>query len=195
MKYQKDNITSNSAEAFEQMYVANYHKIRSFCFGYIKDENTAKCIAQDVFVAVWNNRANLSFSDDLLPYLFVLAKNMCLNILKREKVKRSYNDYGSMLNRENLNYSSLKELPVSILYGKELEELLSKALEKMPETVKSTFCLSRFRNMKYEEISKCQDISVKTVEYRIMYALRVLRQALREYLPVLLGFISIRLFY
>ncbi|MDD3990012.1 MAG: RNA polymerase sigma-70 factor [Bacteroidales bacterium] len=195
MNIQGDNTKSNTAEAFGQMYISNYHKIRSFCFGYIKDENIAKCIAQDVFVVVWNNRNNLSFSDELLPYLFVLAKNMCLNILKREKVKQSYKDYKTRISRESLNYSSLKEVSINSLYGKEVEDLIKKAIEQMPDTVKSTFCLSRFRDMKYGDIAKCQDISVKTVEYRIMCALRILRRALRDYLPVLLGYFSTRLFY
>jgi len=192
---QGDSTKSNTTKAFEQMYVSNYHKIRSFCNGYLKDENVSRCVAQDVFVAVWSNRANLSFSDELLPYLFVLAKNMCLNILKREKVKQNYKDYKTRIGRESLNYASLKEVSINSLYGKEVEELLKKAVSQMPETVKSTFCLSRFSDMKYGEIAKCQNISVKTVEYRIMCALRILRRTLRDYLPVILGYISTRLFY
>jgi RNA polymerase sigma-70 factor (ECF subfamily) len=191
---QSDNKKSNSAFAFEQMYISNYHKIRSFCFGYLRDYDASKCVAQDVFVVVWNNRKNLVFSDELLPYLFILAKNMCLNILKREKVKKNYNEYGKRSIRNFLNYSSLKDSSLGLLYGQEIEKLINNAMQKMPETVRSTFCLSRFKNLKYEEIAKYQGISVKTVEYRIMYALRILRNVLSDYLPVILGYLLMKLF-
>lgn len=188
-----DNVETNATTAFEQMYVSHYHKIKSFCNYYLRDPELSKCIAQDVFVSAWNNRRDLSFSNELLPYLFVLAKNMCLNVLKREKVKNNYIEYGKSYNRDILNYNSLKEPSIGILYGKEMEQLVSGALQKMPQTVRSTFLLSRYKNLKYEQIAKTQNISIKTVEYRIMYALRVLRLALKDYLPILLGYLAMKL--
>ena len=194
MHTKRHKLVSSSASAFEQMYISNYHKIKSFCNHYLRDDNLSKNVAQDVFVSVWNNRENLDFSDELLPYLFVLAKNMCLNILKREKVKQNYSDYGKSQNRDSLNYTSLRDSSIGMLYGNEVEKLLNDALLKMPDSVRSTFCMSRFNHLKYEEIAINQKISVKTVEYRIMYALRVLRKILKDYLPILLGYLSLRLF-
>ncbi|MFA5848514.1 MAG: RNA polymerase sigma-70 factor [Bacteroidales bacterium] len=191
---QKDNEKNNSASAFEEIYLSYYHKIRSFCRNYLRDDDLSKSVAQEVFVAVWNNRENLNFSDELLPYLFILAKNRCLNILKRDKVQHCYSEYGFNYNRESLNYDSLKDSTINVLYGNEVEHLLNEALLKMPETVRSTFCQSRFRNLTYEEIAGIQNISIKTVEYRIMYALRVLRKILKDYLPILLGYLSAELF-
>ncbi len=194
MQIKRDKVGNSLASDFEQMYVDNFHKIRSFCNHYLTDDNLSKNVAQDVFVSVWNNRENLTFSDELLPYLFVLAKNMCLNILKREKVKQNYSEYGRRQNRDALNLESLKDSSIGLLYGNEVEKLLNVALQKMPDSVRSTFCLSRFSNLKYDEIARDQEISVKTVEYRIMYALRVLRKILKDYLPILLGYLTMRLF-
>lgn len=191
---QKDNEKNNSAFAFEEIYILHYHKIQSFCRNYLRNDNLSKCVAQEVFVAVWINRENLNFNDELLPFLFILAKNRCLNIIKREKVKHSYSEYGYNHNRESLNYSSLKDSTINVLYVKEVERLLNEALLRMPDNVRSTFCMSRFKNLKYEEIAKKQNVSIKTVEYRIMYALRVLRKILKDYLPILLGYITIQLF-
>lgn len=190
----KDVKKVNSAFAFEQMYILHYHKIRSFCNGYLKDEEESKCIAQEVFVAVWNNRESLVFNDDLLPYLFMLAKNQSLNVLKKNKVRQNHIDHSLHLNRESLNYNALMDNTINILYGKEVEGLFAEALKQMPANVKSTFLLSRFKRLKYEEIAKVQFISVKTVEYRMMFALRVLRKMLKDYLPIFLGYMCAKLF-
>lgn len=187
-------MKNNTAAEFEQLYICNYHKIRSFCNHYLRDDDLSKNVAQDVFVTVWKNRDSLNFSEELLPYLFILAKNICLNILKREKVKQNYTEYGMSHNRNSLNMTSLRESSVGILFGREIEKILNDALLKMPVGVRSTFCMSRFKNLKYDEIAKMQNISVKTVEYRIMYALRVLRKLLKDYLPIILGYLSMKLF-
>jgi RNA polymerase sigma-70 factor (ECF subfamily) len=194
MQVKHGNIIKNSAADFEQLYVDNYHKIRSFCNHYLRDDDMSKSVAQDVFVSIWNNREALQFTNELLPYLFVLAKNSCLNILLREKVKRKHSEHGKRVQRDALNFSSLKESSVTNLYGKEVEGIIKNAFENMPDTVRATFCLSRFKNLKYEEIAIKQDISIKTVEYRIMYALRILRKFLKDYLPVMLGFIVTNLY-
>jgi RNA polymerase sigma-70 factor (ECF subfamily) len=47
------------------------------------------------------------------------------------------------------------------------------------------FKLSRFEELKYQEIADQLNISVKTVENQIGKALRIMREQLREYLPVL----------
>jgi len=181
-------------EVFEHIYVENFYKIRSFCYNYIRDEAASKCAAQEVFITVWENRHNLDLSNNILPYLFVLAKNRCLNILKQNKVRQKHSDYCFKHTNESVNFSALKDSTINKLYSAEIEHLFVQAMDKLPEKVKSTYSLSRQNNYKYDEIAEIQGISIKTVEYRIMYALRVLRIVLKDYLPILLGYIFTNLF-
>jgi RNA polymerase sigma-70 factor, ECF subfamily len=67
---------------------------------------------------------------------------------------------------------------------------ISRAIEKLPEQCRLIFRLSRFDEMKYAEIAAHLNISVKTVENQMGKALRILREELKEYLPLLLLFIS-----
>ena len=60
----------------------------------------------------------------------------------------------------------------------------------MKEPVRSAFHLSRFCNMTNEEVAKELGISVKTVEYRISSALRILKKNLRDFIPVVVIMLS-----
>ncbi|MPM28975.1 hypothetical protein SDC9_75513 [bioreactor metagenome] len=193
----KNDNMETVATAFETMYVSNFHKIRSFCFGYLRDDALAENVSQDVFVTAWSNRDSLDFGEDLLPYLFVVAKNRCLNELKRGKLRKTHSDYSLRKEKEALFCSSLKAMQLDLLYRKDLEYELNRIFDKMPRSVSSTFKLSRFGNLKYDEIAKVERISVKTVEYRIMFALRILRKSLKSHFPlmVLLGYLLFRLLY
>jgi RNA polymerase sigma-70 factor, ECF subfamily len=194
MSNKDHNNKEDVAVAFEEMYSIYFNRIKSFCYNYLRDEAVAKCTTQEVFITVWENRANLSFTDEIAPYLFLLAKNRCLNLLKREKIHQKFTDVSRKHTNESINCAALKDVAINSLYSKEIEQLFDVAVKKMPEKVKSTYYLSRFNNFKYEQIAEIQNISVKTVEYRIMFALRILRKILKDYLPLLLGYFANSLF-
>jgi RNA polymerase sigma-70 factor (ECF subfamily) len=67
---------------------------------------------------------------------------------------------------------------------KELNINLQKAIYDLPDHLRSTFELSRLEGKKYTEIAEIQHISVKTVEYRISQALKILKTRLSEYLTL-----------
>ena len=73
---------------------------------------------------------------------------------------------------------------------REVETHLAKALNKLPEKCRAIFHLSRFEELKYQEIATQLDISIKTVETHMGKALRILRKEMKEFLP----FIALMLF-
>jgi RNA polymerase sigma-70 factor (ECF subfamily) len=68
--------------------------------------------------------------------------------------------------------------PDEELAFEELASSYAKALEKMPETQRVVFLMSRNDELKYSEIATCLDISVKAVEKRMSAALQFLRTEL-----------------
>ena len=63
-------------------------------------------------------------------------------------------------------------------------------MSKLPEQCRLVFKLSRFEDLKYAEIADQLNISVKTVENQMGKALRVMREQLKDYLPLLLVLIN-----
>ena len=60
--------------------------------------------------------------------------------------------------------------------------MLSEALDALPTEQREAFRKSRSEGLKYEEIARDSQVSVKTVEYRISQVLKKLRLALADYL-------------
>ena len=59
------------------------------------------------------------------------------------------------------------------------------AMQKLPEQCRIIFKLSRFEELKYQEIADQLNISIKTVENQMGKALKIMREQLREYLPLI----------
>jgi len=173
-----------NAKLFEDIYRRHFKKVVYFAFRYLNDQEKAHNIAQDVFLALWGQMDILDQKGDVLPYLFIMTKYRCLNWLRKEKQHEKFKS--NTLTDYDISITALTDESSTSLYQTEIEVLVNEALKKMPDKVKETFVLSRFKNLKNKEIATLQSISVKTVEYRISFAFRVLRKILKDYVSILL---------
>ena len=65
---------------------------------------------------------------------------------------------------------------------KELEELINRTLEKLPERRRCIFKMHRMEGKKYAEIASLLTVSVKTVEAEMTKALKTLRKEVEKYI-------------
>ena len=66
--------------------------------------------------------------------------------------------------------------------NKELEELINRTLEKLPERRRCIFKMHRMEGKKYAEIASLLTVSVKTVEAEMTKALKTLRKEVEKYI-------------
>lgn len=68
--------------------------------------------------------------------------------------------------------------PLETIQYSELNELVVKTIEKLPERCGEIFYLNRFEGLKYREIAEKLSVSVKTVEANMGRALKEFRRAI-----------------
>lgn len=168
-------------QQFEDLFRENLHKIQFIAKHYLKDTDLSKNVAQDVFSTLWEKRHDVDFSRPMLPYLSVLTKNRCLNILKNQKIVQRFRDSNSD-DTNQLKIDLINSTTEEKIFSGELESIMFDSMEKMSESIRTAFILSRFENKKYKEIADIQKVSIKTIEYRIMSALKVLRRGMKDYI-------------
>ncbi len=172
-------ISRGDKSAFEQVFRAYYQPLCNYAVPLIKDVDEAEEVVQNVFFNIWNKRGELEVTS-LKSYLYRAVRNDCLNKLKHGKIKAVYaEDYKKTAN-------STFDDASKTLQAKELNRHIQEAIGALPEQCGIVFRMSRFENLKYSEISEQLGISVKTVENHMGKALKVLRQRLKDYLPILL---------
>ena len=121
----------------------------------------------------------LNIQTSLKSYLYRATYNDCMNILKHLQVRQRHQDHVSYFHDRTSENAS------SRLQENELKNELQKAINLLPEKCRTIFQMSRFEELKYQEIADQLDISIKTVENQMGKALKVLRHALADYLPLL----------
>ena len=163
-------------EIFNAIFHKYYNNVIYYALHYLDTYEEAQDVAHDVFASLWQRLDQ--YEDNAFPVLITMAKNKCLNILRKEKYKREHSQYVERSRRLELRLESLENSSLELLLRNDAMKVVMETLEKMPPKTKEAFILSRFNHKTYSEIASMQEISEKTVEYRISCALRLLRQAM-----------------
>jgi RNA polymerase sigma-70 factor (family 1) len=167
----KTNTTQLDLKQFEVLYKTYQPGLVNFAFFYLKNEQEAIDLVQELFISIWEKKDSSPITDNPKSYLMTSVKNRCFNKLTRNK-----NNSNSIELLGDILIS--QEDTSSAIETKQTEEQILKSIDKLPEKCKEIFVLSRFEQMSYKEIAATLNISAKTVENQIGNALKFLRKEL-----------------
>jgi RNA polymerase sigma-70 factor (ECF subfamily) len=155
--------------AFNKLYHFYYTPLFTYCLKYIKDENLAQEVVNDVFVKIWKNKNTLTITNSAKGYLFTAVKNTSFDYLRKNK-----NNNKADLN-EAIHFECVTAKADVALDNEKLYDVVMHAIEKLPTHCKQIFRMSREEGLKYHEIATKLGISIKTVETQVSRALKVIR--------------------
>ena len=158
-----------SASEFKAIFDEHYQWLCDYIFKLSGDFDLTEDIVQEVFIDIWSKRTKITIHS-LKSYLFRSCHNRFLEYVRKNKrkiIKTSLDDirietiYELYTEEEDCNNERIKQL--------------SQAIEMLPPKCKQAFKLSKFENLKYQEIAEVMGISKKTVEIHLSKALSRLR--------------------
>jgi RNA polymerase sigma-70 factor (ECF subfamily) len=168
-----DRIRKNDKGAFHTLYIRYYKILLSTSFTVLKDINEAKDVTQDVFFEIWKIRKSINIKSTVPAYLKKAVINRSINRIKYLNKMRD----PVILN----SFKSTNESPMDFTQFNELDNVVQKALEKLPERCRLVFTMKRVEGMRLKEIANELDISSKTVENQLTKALKILKDELLNY--------------
>jgi len=181
-------VGAGSTALFEQLFKAHFKDLHGYACSIVKDDATAEEMVQNVFYKLWEKKDRVNIEQSVSGYLYRAVYNECMNYLKHNKVKRNYQVHVNSTSSEAFDGEEQVEL-------RELQQKIQTALSELPEQCRTIFHLSRNEELKYSNIADKLGISMKTVEYQMGKALKLLRSKLADFLPVLgLLFINVKNF-
>ena len=160
---------------FDYFFERYYQGLCVYAVKITGSEPASKDIVQDFFLRFWENRRNIEIHSSVKAYFIQSIHNRCLDYLSFHNIRSAY--LSNQLT--TVNDDQLVDYPLLDL---ELKDLIEKEINRLPKAIRTTFIQNRFGELSYKQIADKENISVKTVEYRISKALTHLRKELKDYL-------------
>jgi RNA polymerase sigma-70 factor (family 1) len=159
--------------AFEALYRLYFVRLFRFCFSIIHQKESAEEIVNDVFLKLWENRDRGPAIDNPRLYLYVSVKNRSLNYLRDSAAAHTIE-----ISERCDDYIRFDINPETILLGAEGLRRIRAAIDGLPPRCKLIFSLIKEDGLKYKEVARLLDLSVKTVESQLATALRKISASL-----------------
>lgn len=173
-------LQGGDEKVFEDTYKQYARPLICYAYTIVKDQVAAEEIVQNVFLRIWEKKAQRDIHTSLNAYLYKAVYFESLNFLKHETVQSAYLHH-SVHAMKHTNAPSASES----LHHRDLEGRLRKALSELPEQCRTVFQLSRFEELKYREIADRLGIAEKTVENHMGKALKLLRLKLADFITII----------
>ncbi len=136
-----------------------------FILKHVKDKDKARDIVQDTWEKMWLKVEEITAST-AKSYLFTAAYRTMIDLIRRDAKQGKFDETKAArkFTTEN-NYS-------------DLQEILHKAIEKLPEIQKSVVLLRDYEGYSYEEIGEITGLSEQQVKVYIFRARQFLKEEL-----------------
>ncbi len=173
-------------QAYKELYFTLYPALLGFVSNFIKSKESAEEIISDIFIKIWEKRSELELIINLRVYCFVIAKNLSLNYIAKQKRNTTVNidDFAGIMQSEYLDAEQL-------MITDEMYQRIQKAVEALPSRCKMAYILVKENGFKYKEAAEIMHVSVRTIENHLAIALKKISASidfdLSRTLPVFLG--------
>jgi RNA polymerase sigma-70 factor, ECF subfamily len=177
-------VQKGDKSAFDLLVLKYQHRVLKLVSRFVNDAAEAQDVAQEAFLKAY--RALPSFRGDSAFYtwLYRIAINTAKNALVSNRRRPVDFDLDLQDPDQYDRQAKLKDVdtPEGVLLTEEIREVVERAMEQLPEDLRTAIVLREIEGLSYEEIAEAMDCPVGTVRSRIFRA----REAIDKRLQPLL---------
>ena len=168
--------------AFEQL-IYNYDRaVLSIAMRYVRNNDDAKDIYQEVFIRVYKSLKKFEFRSEFSTWIFRITTNVCLTYKSRKKdqlmvpLQEEFEGDNPEFGRVEL--ISDEKSPEEEILNTDLKNFIGNAVDSLSERQRITFVLKHYEGYKIKEIAEMLNCKEGTVKKYLFDAINNLRKKL-----------------
>jgi RNA polymerase sigma factor (sigma-70 family) len=168
MKLVQAGDSAQLATLFERYHLRLFRYLLSLT----RNRTLSEDLVQEVFFRVLKYARSYDPSLSFAVWVYGMARNVCFDSFHKGRAE--------MTGNEMEDFRSSAPMPEEVIARKQDVTFLQEALQQLPEEKREVLILSRFHNMRYEEIARILKCEIGTVKVRVYRALKELREKFCE---------------
>ena len=166
-EYQPDPVTMVS---YHRALADYADSLKAYATRLLNDSVAAEDVAQDSFLALYRH-LNQVPAAAFRPWLFRVARNLCLDQLRRRKFKLSL--FRDLQKDDDLTFTPAdteSARPDQLAETREANQAIEHAIAELPTKFREAFLLCEVEGLSYEDAAAVMGCPVKTVSTRLFRA-------------------------
>jgi len=175
-------VIKGDQNAFNDIVELYKDKVYQICYRMLGSKHEAEDVAQEVFIRAYTNILSYKQERKFSSWLFRIATNLCIDRIRKKKP--DYYLDAEISGTDGLTmYSTIaidEKLPDTKVEELELQEIIHRAILRLPEKYRVVIVLKYIEELSLNEISDILDMPLGTVKTRIHRGREALRKQLKK---------------
>jgi len=155
--------------AFDLLVLKYQSRVMHVVMRFVRDADEAEDVAQEAFIKAYSAINNFRGDSAFYTWLFRIATNAAKNHLVARGRRTPVLDVDideALMHDENQRLVE-DESPEAALETQELEAVIKRAVQDLPDELQTALCLREFDGLSYEDIAVIMNCPIGTVRSRI----------------------------
>ena len=178
-------VQKGDKTAFDLLVLKYQQKIANLISRYVRDTAEIQDVSQEAFIKAYRGLANFRGDSAFYTWLYRIAINTAKNHLVSQGRRTTNYAVDAQEAEQYEGAQALHEQasPERELLTNEIQEVVRKTIDELPQELKTAITLREFEGISYEEIAEIMECPIGTVRSRIFRA----REAINTNLSPLLN--------
>ncbi len=179
-----ERVQGGDKRAFDILVRKYQHKIVNLISRYIHDPSEAQDVAQEAFLKAYRALPAFRGESAFYTWIYRIAINTAKNFLVAQDRRPPADDIEAVEAEQVYGAAQLRETdtPEGLVLTGEIENTILRAIEDLPEDLRTAITLRELEGLSYEEIAETMSCPVGTVRSRIFRAREAIDNRLRPLL-------------
>ena len=156
------------ARDFKTSVLPISNKLLRFATHFLKDEDEAKDVVQDVFLKLWQKKDELGKIENIDAFAMQMTKNRCLDVIRARKVVPIDTETGRKLKEQSVDVHSKVELSES---AKQIHMLI----QRLPDLQRIVMHMRDIEQLSYDEIAEATELKINAIRVNLSRARKKVR--------------------
>ncbi len=167
-----ERVQKGDNGAFDLLVLKYQHKIVNLVMRYVRDPELAQDITQEAFIKAYRALPRFRGDSAFYTWLYRIAVNTAKNYLAAQRRRPMDIELDTQDPEQYELHAKLKDTdtPEGVTLSNELMGIIERAIDALPEDLRTAIILRELEGMSYEEIAQTMECPVGTVRSRIFRA-------------------------
>ncbi|MEN8204423.1 MAG: RNA polymerase sigma factor RpoE [Pseudomonadota bacterium] len=167
-----ERVQEGEKQAFDILVLKYQNKITQLVYRYVHDPEEARDVAQEAFIKAYKAIGRFRGDSAFYTWLYRIAINTAKNYLVAGGRRPPKSDIDAQDAEQYEGATGLKEYatPERLLLKDEIQDSIAKAIDELPDELRTAIILRELEGLSYEEIAQTMDCPIGTVRSRIFRA-------------------------